>query len=78
MHQDFRDSVSDGLQQRSMPPDSRQQQQDNGTREFQPPAQQGDASTDAQHTLQAYLERTRLRGELPRPRQRPALRLAKR
>ncbi|WP_326534027.1 hypothetical protein [Pseudorhodoferax sp.] len=75
MHQDFRDSVSAGLQHRSAPPDSRQQQQDNGTREFQPPLQQGDAGTDAQHTLQAYLERCRLRGELPR--QRPALRLAK-
>jgi hypothetical protein len=80
MHQDFRDSVSGGLQQRSAPPDNRQQQQDNGTREFQPPVQQADAwvDADAQHTLQAHLERSRLRGELPRPRPRPALRLAKR
>lgn len=78
MHQDFRDSVSGGLQQRSMPPDNRQQQQDNGTREFQPPAQQGDAwsAPDTPHSLQAYLERSRQRGELPRPR--PALHLAKR
>ena len=79
MHQDFRDSVSGGLQHRSLPPDSRQQQQDNGTREFQPPAQQqadGWGGADAPPTLQAYLERSRLRGELPRVR--PALRLAKR
>ncbi len=78
MHQDFRDSVSGGLQHRSLPPDSRQQQQDNGTREFQPPSQQADGwhAVDAQHTLHAYLERSRLRGELPR--RRPDLRLAKR
>lgn len=75
MHQDFRDSVSAGLQQRHAPPDSRQQQQDNGTREFQPVQQQGDASTDAQYTLRAYLRRCELRGDLPR--QRPSLRLAK-
>lgn len=41
----FRDSVSAGLQHRMLPPDSRQQQQDNGTREFQPQSQQGDAPT---------------------------------
>lgn len=41
MHK-FRDSLSAGLQHRTLPPDSRQQQQDNGTREFQPQAQQGD------------------------------------
>ncbi len=44
MHK-FRDSLSAGLQHRMLPPDSRQQQQDNGTREFQPQVQQGDAST---------------------------------
>ncbi|RCW67424.1 hypothetical protein [Pseudorhodoferax soli] len=78
MHQDFRDSVSAGLQHRHLPPDNRQQQQDNGTREFQPPAQQGDAWSvpEVPHSLQAYLDRSRQRGELPRPR--PALRLAKR
>lgn len=38
----FRDSLSAGLQHRALPPDSRQQQQDNGTREFQPQMQQGD------------------------------------
>ncbi|KQP46120.1 hypothetical protein [Pseudorhodoferax sp. Leaf274] len=78
MHQDFRDSVSSGLQHRSAPPDNRQQQQDNGTREFQPRAQQGDdwCVPDVPHSLQGYLERSQQRGELPRPR--PALRLAKR
>jgi hypothetical protein len=78
MHQDFRDSVSAGLQHRHMPPDNRQQQQDNGTGEFQPRAQQGDAwgVPDVPPSLQAYLERSRQRGELPQPR--PALRLAKR
>lgn len=42
MHK-FRDSLSAGLQHRMLPPDNRQQQQDNGTREFQPQMQQGDA-----------------------------------
>ncbi|MFT3718897.1 hypothetical protein [Pseudorhodoferax sp.] len=79
---EFHDALSAGLQQRAERPDSRQQQQDNGTREFQPPRQQGDdaARDDARHTLSAYLERCRQRGELPRPaaqRPRPALRLAR-
>jgi hypothetical protein len=66
------------LQQRSEAPDSRQQQQDNGTHEFQPPgAMAALLAADAQHTLRAYLERCRERGELPKPPQRPALRLAK-
>lgn len=74
MHQDFRDSVSAGLQQRRPLPDNRQQQQDNGTREFQPPTSQlGDGVGDCRFTLSAHLERSRQRGELPRPR----LRLAK-
>lgn len=79
MHQDFRDSVSAGLQQRRPLPDNRQQQQDNGTREFQPPAaarQQGDGA-DAGHCLAASLERTRLRAELPRAPRRALLWRAK-
>lgn len=48
MHHVFRDSLSAGLQHRVLPPDSRQQQQDNGTREFQPQVQQGDPPTPPQ------------------------------
>lgn len=79
MHQDFRDSASAGLQQRRPLPDNRQQQQDNGTREFQPRGpslQQGDGA-DAACTLSASLERSRLRGELPCPVRRPSLWRAK-
>lgn len=84
MPTDARDRLPTALQQRAQSFDNRQQQQDNGTHEFQPRAQLGDAtaSEDAQHSLSAYLERCRQRGELPRPalrqaRQRPELRLAR-
>ncbi|KQP13630.1 hypothetical protein [Pseudorhodoferax sp. Leaf267] len=58
------------LQQRAEHGDSRQQQQDNGTHEFQPMAQQGDSSghDDQSHTLAAYLERARQVGDMPSPR----------
>lgn len=81
MHQDFRDSASAGLQQRRPLPDNRQQQQDNGTREFQPPsfgAQLGDGvGADATHCLTASMERSRLLGLLPHPLRRPSLWRAK-
>lgn len=86
MPYDIRDRLPTDLQQRAQSCDNRQQQQDNGTHEFQPRPQLGDtpASDDAQYSLSAYLERCRQRGELPRPRpglnqprQRPELRLAK-
>lgn len=79
-------STGPGLQQRAEYADNRQQQQDNGTHEFQPMRQQGDRSSDdGQHTLEAYLLRARLRGDMPVPpltgehggRVRPDLRLAK-
>lgn len=75
-----------GLQQRMEYADTRQQQQDNGTHEFQPVRQQGDGhGDDSQHTLEAYLVRAKLRGDMPvlpvpgesRLRKRPELRLAK-
>jgi hypothetical protein len=74
------------LQQRMECADTRQQQQDNGTHEFQPVRQQGDGRIDdTPHTLEAYLLRARLRGDMPVPpapgdnrlRPRPELRLAK-
>lgn len=68
------------LQQRAAPVDTRQQQQDNGTGEFQPHLQQGGwAADDGRHTLQTYLQDAALRGELPAPARAPraALRLAK-
>ena len=74
------------LQQRAHDPASRQQQQDNGTHEFQPVAQQGDgaAPDDRPHTLDGYLRRARQLGDLPMPRapgslpqRRAELRLAK-
>ena len=73
-----------GLQQRTEYADDRQQQQDNGTNEFQPVRQQGDQSSDARYTLAAYLERARQRGDMPmlppasqQQGGRPDLRLAK-
>lgn len=74
------------LQQRVMHVDSRQQQQDNGTHEFQPVPQQGGTPwpDDRGHTLQAYLQRAGQLGDLPvarapgaEPLRRPDLRLAK-
>jgi len=59
-----------GQQEREPRLMDRQQQQDNGTHEFQPP-QQGDGFTiadDSRHTLGAYLERASTRGDLPMPR----------
>ena len=62
-----RSAPAASLQQRVEPADTRQQQQDNGTHEFQP-LQQGDngAAADGPQTLQAYLRLAGLRGELPR------------
>jgi hypothetical protein len=74
------------LQQRVERVESRQQQQDNGTHEFQPTPQRGDpaAQDDYGHTLEAYLQRARQLGELPVPpksaadaARRPDLRLTK-
>ncbi len=74
------------LQQRATRVDSRQQQQDNGTHEFQPTPQQGGSPSlgDGAHTLEAYLQRARQLGDLPvphtpgaEPPPRPGLRLAK-
>lgn len=83
-HDDFRASSRAGLQQRAAPADNRQQQQDNGTHEFQPPVQQGDGAMreSRPHSLEAYLQRSRQLGEMPRPRlveqrPRPELRVAK-
>ena len=68
------------LQQRAEPADTRQQQQDNGTHEFQP-LQQGDgARSEGPSTLQSYLRLAAQRGELPRAANMPgpgALRVAK-
>ena len=55
-------------QQLEPPAMDRQQQQDNGTHEFQPSQPQGLTSSaldDAQHSLAAYLKRAGMRHELP-------------
>lgn len=78
--------VDVSLQQRATRVDSRQQQQDNGTHEFQPTPQQGGDpwADDRAHTLDAYLQRAGQLGDLPvarapgaEPSRRPDLRLAK-
>lgn len=82
----FSRPLDPSLQQRATHADSRQQQQDNGTHEFQPTPQQGGSPwpDDSVHTLQAYLQRAGQLGDLPVPRapdaqapRRPELRLAK-
>lgn len=74
------------LQQRATHADSRQQQQDNGTHEFQPapPPRSSPWPDDSAHTLEAYLQRARQQGDLPAARtpgaeapRRPDLRRAK-
>ncbi len=79
-HRSARRRREAGLQQQAMPADTRQQQQDNGTHEFQPLWQQaGWHRDDEWRTLGACLQRSERTGlpaqGLPPPR--PALRLAK-
>lgn len=62
----FPRSLEVSLQQRAPQADSRQQQQDNGTHEFQPLPAAGDMRPgDGVHTLEAYLQRARQLGDLP-------------
>lgn len=79
----FPRSMEVSLQQRAPQADSRQQQQDNGTHEFQPLPAPGDMRPDDRgHTLEAYLQRARQLGDLPMSRapgeapREPGLRLA--